>query len=122
MISPHAFRDEVIRQLEDDILSFGWLRQMAELDFGHPAGANSREAVFDLVCSLVDSGLAVVGDAKNEGKKILIYPWCERGEALKEKMARELDEASSKDQNWVFWLQLSAHQKRPNLESSVERS
>ncbi len=111
MVSRDTLRDEVIRQLEGDILSFGWLRQMAELEFGHPAGNASRIAVFDLVSALVDSGVAVVGDAKNDGKMVLVYPWCELGEALKERMRGAVDAASSEDQDWVFCLQLSAHQK-----------
>ena len=109
MISSSAFHDEVIRQLGGDILSFGWLCQMAELEFGHRAGTDSRNAVFDLICTLVDSGVALVGDAKNNGKVVLIYPWCERGEALKEKMTRTVDDVSPEDRAWAFWVQLLAH-------------
>lgn len=114
MTPDHAFRDEVISQLEGDILSFGWLRQMAELEFGHAAGGDSRRAVFDLACTLADSGIAVVGDAKSDGKIVLISAWCQRGEALKEKMAGKVDGAPPEDRDWAFWLQLSVHHMKPS--------
>ena len=117
MNSSDDFRAEVIRQLEGDILSFGWLRQMAEMEFGHSVGGASRKVVFDLACALVDLGVAVVGDAKNDGKMVLVYPWRERGEALKERMSRKVDSVSPQDQNCAFWLQLLAHQKEPNQSS-----
>lgn len=112
MISSHTFRDEVELQLEVDILNFGWLRQIAERDYGHKVGAESNRAVFDLVQALVGLGIALVGSARNDGERVLIHPWHERGEALREKLGREVNGASPKDRDWVFCLQLAKHYNR----------
>lgn len=107
-----AFREAAVSQLEGDILSFGWLRQMAELDFGYPAGAESVRAVFDVVQALVESGVSVVGNARNDGERVVIQPWPERNEALRMKLTRTVDAASSEDRDWVFWIQLVKHYNR----------
>ncbi len=106
----HTLRDEILRQLETDILSYGWLRQLAKSD-SH-GSAESRHHVLDLVSALVDDGLAVVGLARSDDNMVVIYPWSERGEALKERMAREVDNVSPDDKDWVFWIQLSEHYKQ----------
>jgi hypothetical protein len=109
MTAAHTFREEALRQLGDDILSFGWLRQIAERYFRHQVGAESRLAVFDLVQDLVESGIVVVGSARNNGSIVLIDPWHEKGEALRTRLEREVEAASPGDQDWVFWLQLAKH-------------
>ena len=106
-----SFRDEALRQLQNDILSVGWLRQMAELDFAYGTD-ESLGAVFDLVVALVDSGVAVVGCARSNGKMVLIEPWEEKGQALKEKMNKEVDTAPPIDKDFAFWLQLTKHYNR----------
>lgn len=104
-----AFYEATVKQLESDILSFGWLRQMAERDFGYPAGPESVRAVFDMVQTLVDSGVSVVGYARNNGERVVIQSWPERSEALREKLTRTVDAAIPEDRDWVFWIQLVKH-------------
>lgn len=103
-----TFRDEVLNHLDDDILSFGWLRQMAERDFGYPIAA-SRRAVIEMVFDLVQARIAVVGSAQSRGGMVIIQPWSEKGEALIEKMNQELDAVPPEECDWVFWLQLLEH-------------
>jgi hypothetical protein len=98
--------------LEGDVLSYGWLRQMAELNFGSLAGSERDRMVFDLVCDLIEAGVAVVGDAQNDGKMLLIHPWPERSAPLRERLERAVAEASPGDQDWAFWLQLTEHYGR----------
>ena len=96
------FKAEVLSQLEGDILSFGWLRQLAAPDL-------KEEAVFDAAVTLVDSGLVVIGDAKAERGMVIIEKWRETGSDMKNKMRHRVDSASDMDRDFCFWLQLAKH-------------
>ena len=113
-----AYRDEVVKQLHDDILSYGWLRQIAETQFGIPTNASSQREILDVFVSLIDSGSVVIGEARNEDGMVLIHSWSERGESLMTRIETVLEEASEEDRNWVFWLQLRSdyekNEDKPN--------
>ncbi len=111
MNTSSSFRDEVLRQLKTDILSFGWLSQIAEREF-HYTASESKHYVFEVVSALADTGVAVIGAARIDGEIVLIDPWTESGAALKERMAHEVDAAPPGDKEWAFWLQLAEHYNR----------
>ena len=102
MSALQKFEAEILSELEGDILSFGWLRQMAAPDL-------KEEAVFDAAVELVDSGTVVIGDAKSEGGIVIIEKWRETGSDMKKKMRDRVDSASDMDRDFCFWLQLAKH-------------
>jgi len=102
MSAHQKLETEILSQLEDDILSFGWLRQLAAPDL-------KEEAVFDAAVTLVDSGIVVIGDAKSERGMVIIEKWRETGDDLKGKMRHRVDSASDLDRYSCFWLQLARH-------------
>lgn len=81
MSALEKFEAEVLSQLEGDLLSFGWLRQLTTPRL-------TEDAVFDAVVTLVDSGLVVVGEAKSERGMVIVERWRETGGDLKNKMRR----------------------------------
>lgn len=99
-------------QLGSDILSYGWLRQMVETGTRLPVEVSGRQVVLDVIISLVDSGIAVVGEVRNENEMVLIHSWTERGEALRAKLESAIDEAPRGDEEWGFWLQLKMHYEK----------
>lgn len=102
MSALQKFEAEILSQLEGDILSFGWLRQLAAPDL-------KEEAVFDAAATLVDSGIVVIGDAKSERGMVIIEKWRETGSDMKKKMRHRVDSASDMDRDFCFWLQLAKH-------------
>ncbi len=107
-----SFRDAVLEQLESDILYFAWLKQMAEHQFGFTGGAESQNAVLDLILNLVGANICVVGDAKEEDSLVVIHAWEERGARLRERLEQSLELLPPEDRSYVFWLQLSTHHQR----------
>lgn len=108
MSLPHAsaLRDEVVRQLDFDVLSYGWLLQIAKTVTGFPEETTLRQAVLDTIIHLVDCNIAVVGEARKENNMVVIHAWADRGESLREKLEISLVQTTPENRDWVFWLQL----------------
>jgi hypothetical protein len=102
MSASQKLEAEILNQLEGDILSFGWLRQLA-------ANNLNEDAVFDAAVALVDSGLVVVGDARSDQGVVIVGKWNEIGRDLKDKMRRRVSSAPESDRDFCFWLQLAKH-------------
>ena len=101
---------EIISQLEDDILSYGWMIQIAQQQKPERSEAECTNAVLDSVIKLHNDAAIVVGNAHQSDGMVLINPWSEQNDELRTRMASEiLKYNESDDQAYCFWVQLSVH-------------
>jgi hypothetical protein len=100
---------EIREQLEDDILYFGWLRQLAESEMESASPNQRQDAVLDISVRLVDASVAVLGSAERQKDLVVIQPWSERGHALRERIQKCIVSASTADRDFCFWVQLKKH-------------
>ena len=99
---------EITSQLEDDILSYGWMLQIAQLQNPESDDREFATAVVDSVIKLHNDGLIVVGETQLSNEMVLINPWQEENNALRARMISEITKYNgSVDQTFCFWIQLS---------------
>jgi len=100
---------KIEEQLHDDILHFGWIRQIASLR--HPGNDASQcvESVMDAVLYLHQKQVIVIGDAHEIDGVVLIRPWQESGSALRNRAWSAVSESLAKDRDFCFWIQLTKH-------------
>lgn len=97
--------DEIRFQLKEDILSFGWMVQIAQLQNPKDAPAAHVNAVFEAIILLRASDEIVVGAAKNVAGHVRIEPWPEQGEELRSRLIQTSDSATGLDRDFCFWIQ-----------------
>ncbi len=100
---------EILRQLNHDILYYGWLRQLVRLP--NPAFTD-RECVdvaLDAVLVLHHECRIVVGDACDTDGMVRIQPWPEENEDLFARLQSTLSRSYEHDQSFCFWIQLLEH-------------
>lgn len=115
---------EIQDQLQDDILSFEWLAQVARLEFPNQSERKNVAAVMEAVTRLHEQGLIIVGEAKVVDEICLIEPWPESGQALSDRLesvtapwpepaaAMELETAEAEKLRFCFWIQWKKHADR----------
>ncbi|MEZ6093257.1 MAG: hypothetical protein R3C03_03320 [Pirellulaceae bacterium] len=100
--------NEVRSQLNDDILSFGWMCQIARLQNPLLSEQDSTDAVIDCLMGLHKDGLLVIGTAFQKNGMVLIDAWMQAGEELRKRMTSEIAKhIDSTDRDFCFWAQLS---------------
>ena len=98
--------DEIKLQLEDDILSFGWLRQLANTQNSERPESECVDAVISTVLKLHSDRQIVIGNAYESDNTVLVSSWTETNDVLAAKMRSEtirLD--GTDDQQFCFWIQ-----------------
>ncbi|MCH2182375.1 MAG: hypothetical protein MK108_10250 [Mariniblastus sp.] len=115
---------EIRNQLQDDILSFEWLAQIARLEFPRQSERENVAAVMEAVTRLHEQGLIMVGEAKVVDEICMIEPWPESGQALCDRLetvtaawpgpaaAMELETAEAEQLRFCFWIQWKKHADR----------
>ena len=97
---------EIESQLQDDILHFGWLCQIAKDHCPSFTDSEIVDYVSAAVTHLAKDRVIVVGDAAESNGMVLIQPWPIRPEELP---ARISEATSSSDREFCFWIQLTKH-------------
>lgn len=98
---------EIKAQLEDDILHFAWILQIARTQKPGRTKSNWLNSVLDSVTAIHSSGDIVVGNARTAHGMVLIEPWSEVGQDLRTRMESEIE--ASGDREFCFWLQNAKH-------------
>lgn len=100
---------EIGKQLQDDILHFGWIRQIASLQHPDYDAAQCVESVMDAVVYLHETQVIVIGDAHESDGVVLIRPWQESGSDLRKRAQFAMSEPLARDRDFCFWIQLTKH-------------
>lgn len=102
--------DEITSQLEDDILYFAWMVQIARLQDPERNETECTNAVLDSVIKLHNDGTIVVGNVFQSDGMVLISPWHEKNGELRKRIESEIAKYNgSEDQAFCFWVQLTEH-------------
>jgi hypothetical protein len=105
----HQLATEIKDQLNDDILYFGWMVQIARLQNPDRTESDNVNAVLDSVSDLHREGKIVVGNAHNQNDMVLIEPWPETAQGLRTRMVSAIDTSDVDDRAFCFWIQLTEH-------------
>lgn len=100
---------EIKAQLEDDILHFAWILQIARTQKPGRTESNWLNSVLDSVTAIHSSGDIVVGNARTAHGMVLIEPWSEVGQDLRTRMESEIEASDGDDFEFCFWLQNAKH-------------
>jgi hypothetical protein len=66
---------EIQNQLEEDLLAYGWILQLAR-DSGDVVGGRAiTDVAYEAVTALLSQGLAEIGDARLENDRVEFYAW-----------------------------------------------
>lgn len=85
------FIRELLAQLDDDLLQYAFVLQLAR-DSGVGGGSDSiTELVYNAVTTLLENRLAEIGDARLEDDKVEFCPWAGSLEQQKSRLRREID-------------------------------
>lgn len=103
---------EIKDQLHDDILHFGWLCQIARLKNPHSTDAEWIKTVVDVVTSLHQDGIIIVGRAHETDGTVLIDAWPERNHELRARIESAINKANERDRDFCVWIQLVDHAVR----------
>lgn len=98
---------EIQEHLEDDILNFAWILQIARTQKPNCRESNWLNSALDSVIALHSSGDIVVGNARTANGIVLIEPWSEIGQDLRTRMESEIE--TSGDREFCFWIQHTKH-------------
>ncbi|PZD73357.1 hypothetical protein C1752_02255 [Acaryochloris thomasi RCC1774] len=102
--------DEIKSQMEDDILYFGWMVQIARLQNPARIESDSINAVIEAVVKLHSDGTIVVGKTYESNGMVLIDAWSVANKDLRTQIESEVaSHDSSGDQSFCFWIQLAEH-------------
>ncbi|MCH2125477.1 MAG: hypothetical protein MK165_11825 [Pirellulaceae bacterium] len=100
---------EIKEQLNDDILSFAWMAQIARL---LKPGRNKIDcigSVLDSVVELCNDGFIVVGPTRETNGMIFIDAWPDRELGLRARLEFEIAKyGGTQDQDFCFWIQRTA--------------
>lgn len=100
---------EIKDQLNDDILHFAWMVQIARL---LKPGRNKIDcigSVLDSVVKLYNDGFIVVGPARESNGMVVIDAWPDTKHGLRARMEFEIAKyEGTQDQDFCFWIQLTA--------------
>ena len=105
----HQLAAEITDQLEDDILHFTWMVQIARLQNLERAESDNISVVLDSVTALHGQGIIVVGNARDANGMMLIDPWPETAQDLRTRMASAIEQSDGDDRDFCFWIQLVEH-------------
>ena len=105
----HQLATEIKRQLDDDILNFAWVVQIARLQDPERTEPDCVNVVLESVTELHRNGEIVVGSARNENDMVLIEPWSETGQDLRIRMMCAIEKSNVADRASCFWIQLTEH-------------
>ena|GEM_PF-4462036 len=95
---------EIQFQLNEDILSFGWMVQIARLQNPGGVDADWVNAVDDAIVLLAAGDEIVVGNTKILDGRVHIEPWPEKGQELRDRLARSRESAVGLDRDFCFWV------------------
>ena len=109
MTVDHQLVTVIKDQLQDDVLNFAWMVQIARLQDTDRTESDCVNAVLDSVIHLCRDGEIVVGNARNESDMVLIEPWPETGLDLRTKMVSVIETSGGEDRESCFWIQLTEH-------------
>jgi len=98
---------EIESQLQDDILHFGWLCQIARDHCPSVTDSEIVDCVTAAVTHLAKDRVIVVGDAVESNGIVQIQPWTIPQETLPARIAETV--TGSKDREFCFWIQLTRH-------------
>lgn len=97
---------EIRFQLNGDILSFGWIVQIARLQSPGGVEVDWVSAVYDAIGLLASGGEIVVGNASNLDGRVHIESWPEKGQELRDRLVRSTESAVELDRDFCFWVGL----------------
>lgn len=115
---------EAKEQLQDDLLAFSWLVQMARQLDAERTEPQNVETVIDCVVHLHGQGTVVVGNAVLKNDLCLIDAWPESGQGLHARLesvtaewrgpqhAMQLKTAEAEKLRFCFWIQLAEYYNR----------
>ncbi len=99
---------EIQQQLDSDVLSYGWLRQIVR-DFDPRIDKHTiTKLVYEAVVRIYDSGIAIIGNAKQIDGMVIVVPWNGTRDELLEKLDNFITQAGdtpSQDDLNGFWLE-----------------
>src|SRR5262245_55991534 len=98
---------EIESQLQDDILHFGWLCQIARDHCPSFTDSEIVDCVSAAVTHLAKDRVIVVGDAAESNGIVQIQPWTIPQETLPARITEAV--TGSKDREFCFWIQLTKH-------------
>ena len=98
---------EIKSQLQDDILHFGWLCQIARDLYPSFTDSEIVGCVTAAVTHLAKDRAIVVGDATESDGVVQIQPWTIEQEKLPARLTETV--TGSKDREFCFWIQLTKH-------------
>lgn len=100
---------EIKDQLNDDILHFAWMVQIARLLKPGQNETDGIGAVLDSVIELYNDGFIVVGPAREANGMVVIDAWPDTEHDLRARMEFEIAKyEGTQDQDFCFWIQLAA--------------
>ena len=100
---------EIESQLEDDVLYFGWLVQIARQQNPTYTESECADVVLDSIARLHRDGTIVVGNARETDGMVLIDAWPELNHDLRDRMESVIAESKNRDRDICFWIQLTKH-------------
>ena len=98
---------EIESQLQDDILHFGWLCQIAKDHCPSFTDSEIVDCVSDAVTHLAKDRVIVIGDAAERNGIVQIQPWTTPAETLSARIAEAV--TGSTHREFCFWIQLTKH-------------
>ena len=98
---------EIESQLQDDILHFGWLCQIARDHCPSFTDSEIVGCVTAAVTQLAKDRAIVVGDAAESNGMVQIRPWTIPPEKLSARLTETITD--SQDREFCFWIQLTKH-------------
>lgn len=104
--SPDLLAD-IESQLQDDILHFGWLCQIARDHCPSFTDSQIVDSVAAAVTHLAKERVIVVGDVAESNGIVQIQPWTSPQEKLPARLTETI--TGSKDREFCFWIQLTKH-------------
>ena len=107
-VSPEVVA-EIKSQLADDILHYGWLYQIVRAECPAQSDEQCVESVLDGIMLLHQSGLIVVGNAREVDGKVVVQPWQESNHELRVRLASTIAASAEMDRDFCFWIQLKEH-------------
>ena len=96
--------NELRRQLESDLLEFGWILQVSRDIEGVGKNPNA-EIVHAAIVELLNDGSAEVGDARNVAGRVEFYSWPGSLEEISVRLKRVIAETGlTPESGEGFWL------------------
>ncbi len=109
MSCPLDVLEAILSDIADDILHFGWLRQIVRDAYPRLKVADVSDIVVAAVKELERCHVIVVGDAREIDGKVQILTWNVSGDELEKRMRFVIDKAENAvGSSFCFWIQSSS--------------